>query len=105
MSDDATTWTFHLREGMKWSDGAPVTSADVIWWWENYATNTDIFPGGPGANWVSGADRIPMVVEAVDDFTFTFTYAEPKPLVILSLGRGINDVLLPGHYLSQFHAT
>ena len=104
LSDDATTWTFHLRPGMKWSDGAPVTTADVTWWWENYATNTDIFPGGAANNWVSGEDRIPMVVDAVDDFTFTFTFAEPKPLLILSLGRGINDVLLPGHYLSQFHA-
>ncbi len=104
LSDDATTWTFHLRPGMKWSDGAPVTTADVVWWWENYATNTDIFPGGAANNWVSGEDRTPMVVEAVDDYTFTFTYADPKPLVILSLGRGINDVLLPGHYLAQFHA-
>ena len=89
---------------MKWSDGAPVTTADVVWWWENYATNTDIFPGGAGNAWVSGEDRTPMVVEAVDDYTFTFTYADPKPLLILSLGRGINDVLLPGHYLAQFHA-
>ena len=28
----------------------------------------------------------------------------PSRSLILSLGRGINDVLLPGHYLSQFHA-
>ncbi len=103
LSDDATTWTFHLRPGTKWSDGAPLTTADVIWWWENYATNTDIFPGGAAAAWVSGEEKTPMEVAAIDDYTFTFTYADPKPLLILSLGRGWDAVVMPGHYLSQFH--
>jgi peptide/nickel transport system substrate-binding protein len=28
---DGTTWTFHIREGMEWSDGEPATSADVVY--------------------------------------------------------------------------
>jgi peptide/nickel transport system substrate-binding protein len=28
-SEDGLTWTFHLREGMKWQDGVPVTAGDV----------------------------------------------------------------------------
>ncbi|MBN1814486.1 MAG: ABC transporter substrate-binding protein, partial [Anaerolineae bacterium] len=28
LSADAKTWTWHLREGTKWSDGMPFTSAD-----------------------------------------------------------------------------
>lgn len=29
VSDDQLTWTFHLKEGVKWHDGEPFTSADV----------------------------------------------------------------------------
>ena len=30
LSDDKLTWTFELRDGLKWHDGTPVTSADVM---------------------------------------------------------------------------
>ncbi len=30
-SDDARTWTFGLTPGLVWSDGAPITSDDVVW--------------------------------------------------------------------------
>ena len=28
-SEDGLTWTFHIREGMKWQDGVPLTARDV----------------------------------------------------------------------------
>lgn len=30
-SEDARTWRFTLREGLVWSDGAPLTAEDVVW--------------------------------------------------------------------------
>ena len=30
VSDDKLTWTFELRDGLKWTDGTDVTTADVI---------------------------------------------------------------------------
>src|SRR5204862_588623 len=30
VSDDKLTWTFKLRDGLKWTDGSPVTTADVL---------------------------------------------------------------------------
>lgn len=31
VSDDRLTWTFRLREGLKWSDGTPLTAEDFAW--------------------------------------------------------------------------
>ena len=31
VSDDATVWTFHLREDAVWNDGQPVTAADYVY--------------------------------------------------------------------------
>ena len=103
LSDDAKEWTFHLRPGTKWSDGTPLTSANVEWWWTNYRNNKELFPGGP-SNWeVSGKEKTPLTLEVVDDYTFKFKYADPKPLILLSLGRGWDAIFMPGHYLAQYH--
>jgi peptide/nickel transport system substrate-binding protein len=32
-SADGTSWTFHIREGMKWSDGTPATAQDACYSW------------------------------------------------------------------------
>jgi len=34
ISADGLTVTYHLRRGVKWSDGVPVTSQDVKWTWQ-----------------------------------------------------------------------
>ena len=49
VSDDQTTFTFHLREGHKWSDGAPFTTEDFRFYFEDVLGNTDLTPnlGGP----------------------------------------------------------
>jgi peptide/nickel transport system substrate-binding protein len=100
LSDDGTEWTFYLRPGTKWSDGSPLTAADVQWWWENHETFPEIMPS-PGGAWVSGTARTPMTVEVVDDNTFKMKFADPKPLLLYSLGR--SWPFAPGHYMSQFH--
>lgn len=33
-SEDGLTWTFHLREGLKWSDGTPLTANDFVYSWK-----------------------------------------------------------------------
>jgi peptide/nickel transport system substrate-binding protein len=47
-SDDGLTWTFHIRTGVKWSDGKPLTAADIAY------TYNRILDGGPeAASWSS----------------------------------------------------
>ena len=31
VSDDGTVYTFHLRDGLKWSDGSPLTANDFVY--------------------------------------------------------------------------
>ncbi|MCM1101687.1 MAG: peptide ABC transporter substrate-binding protein [Clostridium sp.] len=33
-SEDGLTWTFHLREGLKWSDGTDLTANDFVYSWK-----------------------------------------------------------------------
>jgi peptide/nickel transport system substrate-binding protein len=73
---DDKIFTFHLRKGMKWSDGEPFTTDDFRFWWEDVANNKDLNPAGP--------DKVMMVsgkapkVEFVDETTIRFTWDEPN---------------------------
>src|SRR6185369_9516253 len=69
-----TVVTYHLRPGMKWSDGEPITADDCMFWHE-----VNMNPSY-SANFVRG--NYPSVVESmekVDDLTFTLTYNQPFP--------------------------
>ena len=100
VSDDAKVWTIYLREGMKWSDGEPFTTASIQWWYDYDLQNETITPA-PGAVFVSGAEKTLMQLDVVDDYTFTLTFADPNPLFIQKIGR--TALFEPGHYLAQFH--
>lgn len=47
VNDNATEYTFTLREGTRWSDGEPFTADDLVWWNENVLRNTKITPAAP----------------------------------------------------------
>jgi peptide/nickel transport system substrate-binding protein len=62
ISEDGLTFTFHLRQGMKWSDGQPITAHDFKWTYDQ-ATNPDNeFP------YLSQLEFITSY-EALDDYT------------------------------------
>ncbi|NLD73802.1 MAG: ABC transporter substrate-binding protein, partial [Chloroflexi bacterium] len=104
MSDDAMTWTWHLRKGTKWSDGTPMTTKDTQWWWQYHVHNEEISPSGDGTYKTgTGDDRTEMELETPDDFTIVMKFAHPYPLLGLQvIWRSFP--MLPGHYLEQFHA-
>jgi len=107
-NDDASEWTFHLREGTRWSDGVEFTTDDLVWWYENVMLNTDLFPA-VYTKWTAGPERTPMELEAVDKYTFKMKFVQAMPLFIYDLTRGVGmesfgvGNTVPSHYMQQFH--
>jgi peptide/nickel transport system substrate-binding protein len=110
VSADGSEWTFHLREGTKWSDGTEFTSADVAWWYQYEQSNVDLFPS-PYVKWVAvvGADKYFMDLQTPDPYTLVMSFPVPKTLFIYDLTRGTGmeafgvGCLTPSHYMKQFH--
>jgi peptide/nickel transport system substrate-binding protein len=110
VSDGGKTFTFHLRPGTKWSDGEPVTTEDVQFVYEDILSNEQITPTFPAfmkTGNTAGGD--PLVVEVVDNYTFTVKFTEPYEgfpafLAILQW-KGYSELLLPKHYLKNFHVN
>jgi len=72
VSEDLTQITWVLKEGLLWSDGTPVTSADVVFTYE-YCTHPD-----SGCAQSAGFAGITSV-EATDERTIVITFDAPKP--------------------------
>ncbi|MEM7519701.1 MAG: peptide ABC transporter substrate-binding protein [Pseudomonadota bacterium] len=72
VSQDLTSITWKLKAGLVWSDGSPVTSADV-----KFTADYCMHPEGGCAS-ASFFDGVTSV-EAVDDLTVTVTFDSPKP--------------------------
>jgi peptide/nickel transport system substrate-binding protein len=95
-------FTFHLRRGHRWSDGAPFTTADVAYWWEHVANNKELNPGGPPATLLVEGE--PPRVEILDERRFRLSWARPNNLFLLDQAGGYPTSLYrPAHYLRQFH--
>ena len=79
----AMTWTFTLRSNAKFSDGSPVTSADVVF-------SYGLWSSGPnfGGSFGQVAD-----VKAVDDRTIAFTMKAPDAVLPSLLSASIAGVL------------
>ncbi len=102
-NEDATVWTIHLREGMKWSDGTPFTTEAVKYWYDYELQNADLPTYSGGTAWKTGKENTLLQLEVVDDYTFKFTFADPNPLFLYRIARPTPAPYSPGHYMKQFH--
>lgn len=105
--DGGKVYVFHLREGLKWSDGQPFTTDDLMFAYEKSFLNKELNPIFPG--WLSPGGKPGKFVK-VDDHTLRMEFAVPHGLLLRYLcfigltGFGSSSaLLLPAHYLKQFH--
>ncbi|SEQ10802.1 peptide/nickel transport system substrate-binding protein [Devosia sp. YR412] len=100
VSDDAREFTFHLREGAKWSDGKAFTVNDVEFAVNEVMLNADL--GELSTRFMSNGE--PLQFERVDDTTFKirFNHANGDFLGNLAREEGQALVLYQKEYCSQF---
>lgn len=98
---DASQFTFHLIQGVRWSDGHPFTADDVVFAIEDCVKNTDLYSATPAQLSVAGKA---VDVTKIDDYTVKFTFAAPNALYLENLATplGQHPTLFPKHYCSQF---
>lgn len=83
-SEDGLTWTFHLRDGLKWSDGTDLTAKDFVYSWQRVC---DPNVAAPYAETVLGmvkgydeavaGDITKLDVQAPDEKTVVVNLANP----------------------------
>src|SRR3979490_2418719 len=78
ISDDKLTYTFTLRDGLKWHDGAPVTAEDCV---------ASLKRWGKNDNMGQKLMDFTASIEATDDKTITLKLKEPYSLVLDSIGK------------------
>jgi oligopeptide transport system substrate-binding protein len=95
ISEDGLVYTFHLRDGIKWTDGEPVKASDFEYAFRrlfNPATAADYaylqYPIKGGSEIADGSmpvDSADFGVKAIDDKTLEITLENPTPYFLQAL--------------------
>jgi peptide/nickel transport system substrate-binding protein len=81
VSDDALTYTFYLREGVKSYFGNELTAEDVKWWWEAAFAGEGVGAFIANINNVSSADNVTII----DDYTVEIQLDSPSSIFLQSM--------------------
>ncbi len=92
---DGMAYTFHLRRGVKWHDGTPFTSKDVV-------ATFNFIQQSPTATNERGIIASVASFAAPDDFTFTVAMKQPDADFLENLGLVTNSIRIhPEHLLKD----
>ncbi len=109
LSEDGKVYTMKLRDGVKWSDGEPVTMEDIRFAWEDNNLNPEAVKALP-ATFKDSVTGNTVTFNVVDDMTWTLTYDSPMYTLWETRRKSgayacPNAIcwLQPAHYDKQFH--
>jgi len=112
VSPDGRVYTFHLRENLKWSDGSPITTGDVLGSWKRmispklaseYAYLIYNFVVG-AKDYYDGkeTDFSRVGVKAPDERTIVVTLSNPTPFLASIIANHTAWDVLPVKVLSRY---
>jgi peptide/nickel transport system substrate-binding protein len=90
LSEDGLTWTFHVRQGVKFHNGDPLTSADFMWSVEHMMDPSSWNP------WSGCIRNAYLSMECPDAATFVFKTEEPEPTLAMCFAA---TRVLPKNYI------
>jgi peptide/nickel transport system substrate-binding protein len=98
--DEGRVAFFKLRDGIKWSDGHPLTVDDVLFWYNDMNVDDNARASAALASvWV--VDGEPIRMEKVDDLTLKVV--SPKPLGRVLQAFCATEGVYPKHKLEHLH--
>ncbi len=97
ISEDYLTYTVRLKEGLLWSDGAPLTAADFVFTFQMIEDTANNFLQGSTIR-----DAV-ETIELVDDLTFRLTFNAPKPFPEDIIGSPGLSTILPAHIFQPIY--
>ena len=104
VSADYNEFIFHIREGLRWSDGVEFTADDILWWWQHEQNNRTLYPEGP-RTWKIGQDYASF--SKLDRWTYKISFPTPfRPCLNISAHQWMSfgDFFgQPAHWMKQFH--
>ena len=94
VSKDGLTWTFKLRQDVRWNDGEPFTADDVIFTFDELIYNDDI---GASARDILTIDGKRITLRKIDNYTVEFIL----PVKFAPFLRALSQEILPKHRLKK----
>jgi peptide/nickel transport system substrate-binding protein len=101
VNENNTVFTFHLRKGMKWSDGTPFTADDIEFAMNDIVLHEEWQP--LAQVWSAGGEDVKF--RKIDKYTVEFSFAVPYSefLYVLADRRYIHPTLYQKAYCSRAH--
>ena len=104
INDDSTIYTIYLREGLKWSDGEPMTSKDITFYYNEMLLKEtfgkSLYQCYYSVNPETGV-KTRAEVTAPDDYTVQVKFKDPAPMFLKSMIVDNRWFFCPSHFYEK----